>query len=111
MYCSRNDSYPIYRRRNDHRSVALDNEGEVVVDNGWVVPYNPWLLLKYDCHINVEICSSIKSIKYVYKYVYKGPDCIVFEVRPGPVYDEISQYVDGRWIVRQRHYGEYSSSQ
>ncbi|KAL0381183.1 UNVERIFIED_CONTAM: hypothetical protein Sangu_0182600 [Sesamum angustifolium] len=27
-----------------------------------------------------------------------GPDCIVFEVRPGPVYDEISQYVDGRWI-------------
>ncbi|KAL0307589.1 UNVERIFIED_CONTAM: hypothetical protein Sangu_3021300 [Sesamum angustifolium] len=93
-----NDSYPIYRRRNDHRSVALDNEGEVVVDNGWVVPYNPWLLLKYDCHINVEICSSIKSIKYVYKYVYKGPDCIVFEVRPGPVYDEISQYVDGRWI-------------
>ncbi|KAL0315282.1 UNVERIFIED_CONTAM: hypothetical protein Scaly_2870300 [Sesamum calycinum] len=28
-----NDSYPIYRRRNDHRSVALDNEGEVVVDN------------------------------------------------------------------------------
>ncbi|KAL0290529.1 UNVERIFIED_CONTAM: hypothetical protein Scaly_2667000 [Sesamum calycinum] len=82
-----NDSYPIYRRRNDHRSVALDNEGEVVVDNGWVVPYNPWLLLKYDCHINVEICSIIKSIKYVYKYVYKGPDCIVFEVRPGPIYD------------------------
>ncbi|KAL0282485.1 UNVERIFIED_CONTAM: hypothetical protein Sangu_2948100 [Sesamum angustifolium] len=92
-----NDSYPIYRRRNDHRSVALDNEGEVVVDNGWVVPYNPWLLLKYDCHINVEICSSIKSIKYVYNMCTKD-NCIVFEVRPGPVYDEISQYVDGRWI-------------
>ncbi|KAK4386068.1 hypothetical protein Sango_2477400 [Sesamum angolense] len=30
-----NDSYPIYQRCNDHRSVALDNEGEVVVDNGW----------------------------------------------------------------------------
>ncbi|KAL0320144.1 UNVERIFIED_CONTAM: hypothetical protein Sradi_5275900 [Sesamum radiatum] len=93
-----NDSYPIYRRRNDHRFIALDNEGEVVVDNGWVVPYNPWLLLKYDCYINIEICSSVKSITYLYKYVYKGPDCIVFEVRPRPTYDEISQYVDERWI-------------
>ncbi|KAK4404310.1 hypothetical protein Sango_0799600 [Sesamum angolense] len=76
-----NDSYPIYQRRNDNRSRALDNNGEVVVDNSWVVPYNPWLLLKYDCHINVEVCSSIKSVKYLYKYVYKGPDCVVFERR------------------------------
>ncbi|KAL0345938.1 UNVERIFIED_CONTAM: hypothetical protein Sradi_4425100 [Sesamum radiatum] len=93
-----NDSYPIYQRRNDNRSIALDNDGEVVVDNSWVVPYNSWLLLKYDCHINVEVCSSIKSVKYMYKYVYKGPDCVVFEIRPGPNYDEINQYVDGRWI-------------
>ncbi|KAL0349933.1 UNVERIFIED_CONTAM: hypothetical protein Sradi_4142500 [Sesamum radiatum] len=92
------DSYPIYRRRDDNRSISLDRNCDVVFDNGWVVSYNPWLLLKYDCHINVEICSSIKSIKYLYKYVYKGPDCVVFEVRPGPNYDEISQYVDGRWI-------------
>ncbi|KAL0302561.1 UNVERIFIED_CONTAM: hypothetical protein Sangu_3093100 [Sesamum angustifolium] len=92
------DSYPIYRRRDDNRSISLDRNCDVVVDNGWVVPYNPWLLLKYDCHINVEIYSNIKSIKYLYKYVYKGPDCVVFEVRPGPNYDEISQYVDGRWI-------------
>ncbi|KAK4411840.1 hypothetical protein Sango_0257000 [Sesamum angolense] len=93
------DSYLIYRRRDDNRSISLDRNCDVVVDNRWVVPYNPWLLLKYDCYINVEICSSIKSIKYfIYKYVYKGPDCVVFEVRPGPNYDEISQYVDGRWI-------------
>ncbi|KAL0286570.1 UNVERIFIED_CONTAM: hypothetical protein Scaly_2789000 [Sesamum calycinum] len=93
-----NDSYPIYQRRNDNRSIALDNNGEVVVENSWVVPYNPWLLLKYDCHINVEVCSNIKSVRYLYKYVYKGPDCVVFEVRQTPNYDEINQYVDGRWI-------------
>ncbi|KAL0342560.1 UNVERIFIED_CONTAM: hypothetical protein Scaly_1918600 [Sesamum calycinum] len=73
------DSYPIYQRRDDGRSIALDRNFDVVVDNGWVVPYNPWLLLKYDCHINVEIYSNIKSIKYLYKYVYKGPDCVAFE--------------------------------
>ena len=28
---------------------------------------------KYNAHINVEICSTINSYKYLYKYVYKGP--------------------------------------
>ncbi|CAK8535268.1 unnamed protein product [Lathyrus sativus] len=58
------DSYREYKRRFDE-PISL-GRGRFV-DNKWVVPYNPWLLLKYDCHINVEICSSIKSIKYLYK--------------------------------------------
>ena len=41
------------------------------VDNRFVVPYNPYLLEKYDAHMNVEICSSTTSVKYLYKYVYK----------------------------------------
>jgi len=28
----------------------------------------------YQCHINVEVCSSITAMKYLYKYVYKGHD-------------------------------------
>ncbi|KAI5399296.1 hypothetical protein KIW84_064602 [Lathyrus oleraceus] len=89
------DSYPEYRRRFDE-SVSLGKDRSV--DNRWVVPYNPWLLLKYDCHINVEICSSIKSIKYLYKYVYKGPDRVAMEVHKGSYMDEVQQYVDARWI-------------
>ncbi|KAI5382125.1 hypothetical protein KIW84_UN0148 [Lathyrus oleraceus] len=89
------DSYPEYRRRFDE-SVSLGRDRSV--DNRWVVPYNPWLLLKYDCHINVEICSSIKSIKYLYKYVYKGPDRVAVEVHKGSYMDEVQQYVDARWI-------------
>ncbi|KAI5433936.1 hypothetical protein KIW84_020970 [Lathyrus oleraceus] len=80
------DSYPEYRRRFDE-SVSLGKDRSV--DNRWVVPYNPWLLLKYDCHINVEICSSIKSIKYLYKYVYKGPDRVAMEVHKGSYMDEV----------------------
>ncbi|KAL0366886.1 UNVERIFIED_CONTAM: hypothetical protein Sradi_3578700 [Sesamum radiatum] len=34
-----NDSYPIYQGQNDNRSIALDNNGQVVIDNSWVVPY------------------------------------------------------------------------
>ena len=45
------------------------------MSNQWVVPYNPYLCRKYNAHINVELCSSVKSVKYLYKYVYKGNDC------------------------------------
>ena len=69
-----------------------------MVDNSWVIPYNPWLLLRYDCHINVEICASIKSVKYLYKYVYKGPDRVTVEVQSDPQYDEIKQFQDARWV-------------
>ena len=44
-----------------------------VVDNSWVIPHNRFFTLKYDCHINVEVCISVESVKYLCKYVYKGP--------------------------------------
>jgi hypothetical protein len=45
-----------------------------VFDNRWVISYNPYLTMQYQCHINVEVCSSIMAMKYLYKYVYKGHD-------------------------------------
>lgn len=45
------DAYPVYGRRNDGR--CIHKSEHFVVDNRMVVPYNPWLLQKYDCHINV----------------------------------------------------------
>uniref|UniRef100_A0A453RUC3 Helitron helicase-like domain-containing protein n=1 Tax=Aegilops tauschii subsp. strangulata TaxID=200361 RepID=A0A453RUC3_AEGTS len=52
------DSYPIYRRRDDGVRVRIRGAD---LDNRWVVPYNPFLLMTYNCHINVEACSSIKA--------------------------------------------------
>ena len=49
--------------------------GGVLVDNRFVVLYNPQLLLKYRAHIYLESCASVKSVKYLFKYVYKGHDC------------------------------------
>ena len=53
----------------------------MTIDNRWIVPYNPYLCQKYDCHINVKICSSIRSVKYLYKYVYKGPDRVIISIK------------------------------
>src|SRR5436190_1424376 len=86
------NGYPIYRRRNNGRTVEVN---KIQLDNRWVVPYNPYLTTKYDCHINVEICSSITAIKYLFKYVYKGHDRATVEVRNN---DEIGLYLDARYI-------------
>ena len=44
------------------------------LDNRRVLPHNPYPLLKYQCHINVEVVASIAAIKYVYKRVFTDPD-------------------------------------
>ncbi|XP_071930166.1 uncharacterized protein [Coffea arabica] len=64
-------SYPLYRRRDDGNSVMIRDHQ---LDNRWIIHYNAYLLAKYDCHINVEVCSAIEAVKYIYKYIYKGHD-------------------------------------
>ena len=71
------DGYPQYRRRDDGKYVMKNG---VPLDNRHIVPYNPYLSKKYNAHINVEICSTINSCKYLYKYVYKGPDMASVQV-------------------------------
>ena len=65
------DGFPKYRRRG--LFTTTDKSGRIVTDS-WVVPHSPYLLLKYQCHINVEVCAHIRSFKYVYKYTFKSPD-------------------------------------
>lgn len=72
-----------------------------MLDNRWVVPYNPYLSAKFDCHINIEVYSSFKAVKYLYKYVYKEYDHINFSVLKNETkkdIDEISAYQSARSI-------------
>uniref|UniRef100_A0A8I6XFF5 Uncharacterized protein n=1 Tax=Hordeum vulgare subsp. vulgare TaxID=112509 RepID=A0A8I6XFF5_HORVV len=93
------DSYPIYRRRNN---VITKMVRKWELDNRWVVPYIPYLLRMFNYHINVEICSSIKVVKYLFKYIYKGHDraCVTVTDKADEVkIDEIKQYRDARWVT------------
>jgi len=87
------DSYTnLWRQNNGKKHVINGKE----VDNCWVVPHSPWLIWKYRCQINVECISSVKAIKYIYKYVYKGHDCTTMEF--GTCQDEVKQYLDAHYV-------------
>ena len=66
------------------------------------MPYNPYLLTRYDCHINVEICLRVKIGKYLYKYIYKGHDKVAVYIAQDDgdnVIDEIQLFQDARWVA------------
>ena len=88
------DSYACTRRRNTGQTHQL--RGGVQVDNRWVVCHSRYLIWRYCCHINVESIASVKAIKYIYKYVYKGHDRTTMEF--GTCRDEVKQYLDARYI-------------
>jgi hypothetical protein len=62
----------------------------------WVICHSRYLIWKYQCHINVESIASVKAIKYIYKYVYKGHNRITMEF--GRCTDEIKQYLDACYV-------------
>lgn len=96
------DSYANYRRRNNGEVVYKKG---IPLDNRSVAPYNPYLLTRFGAHLNVEICASVKSVKYLYKYVYKGFDCITVSIEANGQEkverDEIKKFVDMRYVTPQ----------
>ncbi|GFX61047.1 uncharacterized protein LOC104236095 [Trichonephila clavipes] len=106
-----NDGYPLYRRRSVEdggKSVVLKVRNiDIEVDNRWIVPYSPLLSKTFKAHINVEYCNSVKSIKYICKYVNKGSDMAVFGVgNVAAPLDEINQYQLGRYISSNEANGQ-----
>lgn len=98
------DGFPSYRRRDNGRYIIRQG---VACDNRWIVPYNRYLLVKFNAHINVEICSTIKSVKYLFKYIHKGHDRALAQLQPLEEHgdtlpqthvDEVQEFLDSRYV-------------
>ena len=100
--------------------VCTPNNGRSILQigmklfNDMVVPYNLALLLKYYCHINVEVVSTVGAVKYLYKYIMTGGTRAAVQLRkqgeprqPQPAMniqqnddhihrDEIQHHIDGQ---------------
>lgn len=95
------DGYPCYRRRETDE--YHEKQGSYVVDNRFVVPYCPEILLKLNCHCNVEVVSNIGAVKYFYKYINKANDAadVIIQEDSGTAtieHDEIKQHINSRYF-------------
>ena len=102
-------SRPIVRRRatteKDGFSITTmrDNK-KVEYTNADVVSYNAKSSMRYRCHLNIMPTTGWRSIKYIFKYVYKGPDRALATMQLTPEQlnrhnyrkaDEVLQYLEG----------------
>ncbi|XP_072073888.1 uncharacterized protein [Arachis hypogaea] len=85
------DGYPVYKHRDMGITVKLSGTD---IDNRFVVPYNPLLLMKYQSHINLEFCNKSNVIKYLFKYVNKGLDRLTATMDQSTSGCQNSQVVD-----------------
>lgn len=87
------------------------NRQGVNLGNQYVVPYNRYLLIRFHCHFNLEVCNSSRTLKYLFKYCLKGHDTetMILKKKHSNVAgatntvkakntNEIKQYLEGRYV-------------
>jgi hypothetical protein len=78
-----------YRRRTD--------------DDLWIVSHIPEFVDELDCHIHVDVASTVNVFMYLYKYLFKGPDRTSFHISQASSddddrVDEAEDYVNARYL-------------
>eukprot|EP00956_Cyclotella_meneghiniana_P038178 scaffold149794_cov40-Cyclotella_meneghiniana.AAC.3 len=93
-------AFPNYRRRHPseggNTGTKMNRGTRESIGNRWVVAYNAFLLLKFKCHINIEYCHTVASIKYLFLYHFKGEDMVTVEGLDK--FDEIATFVTRRYV-------------
>ncbi|SGY12269.1 BQ5605_C011g06448 [Microbotryum silenes-dioicae] len=92
---SKDGGYPHYRCCGIHQYVKFPGTAqEEVYTDANVVPTNPLLVSKYNCHVNVEIASGVAAIKYL----YKGHDRTSFTIDEPEAQDKINSFLDAQYV-------------
>lgn len=64
-------------RRPFEMEVAIVRNGKPkTYSDADISTFSPFLIKKFNCHINVEYCTSPHTAKYLFKYIMKGQDMI-----------------------------------
>ncbi len=88
------DGYPVYRRCNNGQFVVYIIYGQKTrFNNCFIVFYNLYLIRKYNVYINIEIYIIVKTVKYIYKYIYKGSDKTTVEIQGQNGLNEVEIYL------------------
>ena len=91
--------YAQFRRRCKETVIIGKGAKRRPVTDRDIVPYSPFLSLKYDAHVNADLCSTNHCVQYLFKYINKGGDRAKnVVVEAGVKVDETKDYVDNRYM-------------
>ncbi|POW00864.1 hypothetical protein PSHT_12841 [Puccinia striiformis] len=62
-------------------------------------PHCKFMSLRFDCHLNIEVPYGIAAVKYLFKYIAKGPDRSAMQMEEG---DETRRFINGRYVVHPK---------
>lgn len=68
------DGFTAYRKRSTRSYIEIKS---IWMNNQSTLPYNRDLIIKFQAHINVEVCNWSHFIKYLFKYVNKGSNKVI----------------------------------
>jgi len=90
------EGYLCSKRCDDGRFVEKNG---IQLHNTSVIPYSPPLVVRYQAHVNIEYYNKTNAIKYLFKYVNKGPDKAIVKITNAyahlnkeTIIDEIKRY-------------------
>ena len=92
------NGYPHYARPDNGRFIMKNG---VKYTNRDVVPHNPYILVKYKSHCNVEYTASLSTVRYQFKYMSKGNDLASVQMvakEDASAKNEIEWFVNSRYI-------------
>ena len=98
--------------RKANNTFTVSGAGRIIPPGGNddenIVSYNPILLSKYKCHVNLDAVGTFAVVKYLFKYMSKGTDRLNFRRTDGEVQvaeddqnknrDEIGEYIQTRYV-------------
>ena len=94
------DSLPLYqRRRPADRGFTVKlkmRRQEFAIDSRWIVPHSPLLSEPFNDRINVDFCSSVKTIHYINEYICKSLVVAMFGLEDTISRDDMRQFNDGQ---------------
>jgi hypothetical protein len=91
-----NNGFVYYICSNSPQNFVI-KDGIRLDNNIYIVPYSKELLIRYNAHINIEICCQSTLIKYLFKYVSRGSDkCRMVIAKEN--HDEIQAYFNCRFM-------------
>ena len=100
-----NNNKLVYKRLQNSLTFIKPNQSYIYSSRD-IAPYNAYFLTRFNAYINIKSYIGYCAIKYVFKYIYKGPNYATITLgaqaagaKPQQPINKIKEYIDAQYIA------------